>query len=395
MKKSIHFKKEYTLIFLWVLFALYGIGCLFLYYMQSIQPLDYNNRYFQSDLPYHLSMVLDDNWFYSFTAYFYLFFNFLTPQNTILTAVFLTAVTLLTVVFTEKLLRLLLASPKMTPLTFGGALVLNFVMPFFWEMAGMYRYVSYQSGNLWHNSTYQCMKLGAVISLLLYLKIEKNYAEKIFRKDWILFAAVLIITTGIKPSFLTVFAPAMALKLLWDLFHKVPFRQIFFFGCSVLPACAVMLWQNSVLFGSDTGQGFSLQPWYTFSLHADRPKLAVLCSIAFPLVVLLCSVKELWKDKNYFFGWLMTGIGFLEALLLAESGSRSRDGNFLWGYCFAIFFIFIISFVKWLQLFRKAKNQLLYKVLFLLSGIVLFYQTYCGVYFFLRLLDGETYFMLK
>lgn len=395
MKKSVHLKKDYALILLWLLFALYGIACLFLYYMQSIQPLDYDNRYFQSDLPYHLSMVLEDNWYYSFTAYFYLLFDYLTPQNTILTSVFLTAVTLLTVVFTEKLLRLLLESPQMSPLTFGGALLLNFVMPFFWEMAGMYRYVSYQSGNLWHNSTYQCMKLCAVLSLLLYWKIEKNYARKISRKDWLFFAAALVLTTAVKPSFLTVFAPAMALKLLWDLFHKVPFRQIFLFGCSVLPACAVVLWQNSVLFGSDTGQGFSLQPWYTFSLHADRPKLAVLCSIAFPLVILLFSVRELWKDKNYFFGWLMTGIGFLEALLLAESGSRSRDGNFLWGYCFSIFFLFIMSFIKWLQLYRKSKTQHFYKIPFLLSGMVLFYQTYCGIYFFLRLLDGETYFMLK
>lgn len=394
MKKLNHISKKCALPLLWILFALYGVSCLYLYYMQSIQPLDYNNRYFQSDLPYHLSMILEDNWYYSFTAYAYQFFNLLTPGSTVLTVIFLTIVTLATVLLTEKLLRVLLGNGKLSPASLGGALALNMVMPFFLEAAGIYRYVSYQSGNLWHNSTYLCMKLGAIASMLLYLKIEENYAKKISLKNWLCFAITLIITTGIKPSFLTVFAPAMALKLLWDLFHKVPFKQIFLFGCAVLPACGVVLWQNAVLFGEETGQGFVFNPWYTFSLHADKPKLAVLCSIAFPLVILLFSVTELLKDRKFFFTWLMTGIGFLEALLLAESGSRSRDGNFLWGYCFAIFYVFVVSFPKWLALWKKPGHKWLYKAMFLIAGIVFLYQLYCGIYFFLRLLGGETYFMV-
>ncbi len=394
MEKVQNFYKKTAMPLLWGLLIIYGIGCLYLYYMQSLQPLDYNNRYFQSDLPYHLSMILEDGWYYSFTAYAYRFFDFLTPGNTVLSALFLAAVALFTVLLTERLMRLFLDKKKSCPLTLGGALILNMVMPFFWELAGIYRYVSYQSGNLWHNSTYLCMKLGGVLCLLLYFKIEKHYAEKIALKDWVFFALALIITTGIKPSFLTVFAPAMALKLLWDLFHKVSFKQIFLFGCAVLPACVVVLWQNAVLFGDSTEQGFAFNPWYTFSLHADRPKLAVLCSIAFPLVVLVFSLKELLTDKKYFFAWLVTGIGFLEALLLAETGSRSRDGNFLWGYCFAIFYIFLVSFGKWLKLWQKEKHSRLYRVLFLIAGAVLLYQLYCGIYFFLRLLSGETYFMV-
>lgn len=387
--------RKYAVPLFWVLVALYGVACFYLYYMQSIQPLDYDNRVFQSDLPYHISMIINDGWYYSFTAYAYQLLYFLAGKSTVLIAAFLAMVTVWCVILTEKLLRVLLGKERRTALTLGGALILNMVMPFFWEMAGRYRYVSYQSGNLWHNSTYLCMKVGAIIALLCYFKIEENYAEKIQWKQWLAFAAALVVTTGIKPSFLTVFAPAMALKLLWDLFHKVPFKQIFLFGCAVLPACAVVLWQNMVLFGEDTGQGFALNPWFTFSLHADRPKLAVLCSIAFPLVVLLFSIKELWKDKKYFFAWMITGIGFLEALLLAETGSRANDGNFLWGYCFAIFYIFVISFVKWLELWKKQEHPWLYKIMFAIAGVMLLYQTYCGLYFFIRLLNGETYFMLR
>ncbi len=387
--------KKWSVPVLWGMTLLYGIACLYLYYQQSVQPLDYNNRVFQSDLPYHISMIIDDGWYYSFTAYAYQVLYFLAGKSTCLIAAFLAVVSVWTVLLTEKLLRMLLEKEKRDGLTVGGALLLNMMMPFFFEWAGKYRYVSYQSGNLWHNSTYLCMRLFAIASLLVYMQIEKNYREKITWKQWVLFAMLLVLTTGIKPSFLTVFAPAMALKLLWDLFHKVSFKQIFIFGCSVLPACGVVLWQNIVLFGEDTGQGFALNPWFTFSLHADRPKAAVLCSIAFPLTVAAFSLKELIKDKKYFFAWLVTGIGFLEALLLAETGSRANDGNFLWGYCFAIFYIFVVSFVKWLEIWKREKCVWLSRAMFAVAGVVLFYQLYCGVYFFLRLLGGETYFMLK
>lgn len=387
--------KKWCLPVLWGMIILYGIACLYLYYQQSVQPLDYNNRIFQSDLPYHISMIVDDGWYYSFTAYAYQVLYFLAGNSTCLIAAFLAVVSVWTVILTEKLLRMLMAKEARDGLTLGGALLLNMVMPFFLEWAGRYRYVSYQSGNLWHNSTYLCMRLFAIASLLVYMQIEKDYREKIAWKQWALFAVLLVLTTGIKPSFLTVFAPAMALKLLWDLLHKVSFKQVFIFGCSVLPSCGVVLWQNMVLFGEETGQGFAFQPWFTFSLHADRPKAAVLCSIAFPLIVLVFSLKELIKDKKYFFAWLMTGIGFLEALLLAETGSRANDGNFLWGYCFAIFYIFVVSFVKWLEIRKRKKYVWLSRIMFAVAGVVLFYQLYCGIYFFLRLLGGETYFMLK
>ncbi len=393
MKNFEREKRGIGVILLWGLILVYGVSCFYLYYMQSIQPLDYNNRVFQSDLPYHISMIVDDGWYYSFTAYVYQLLYHMEGGGTVLICLFLALVTVGSVWATNRLLVTLLAKQRTDVQTLGGALLLNMVMPFFWKVAGQYRYVSYQSGNIWHNSTYLCMRLLAILAILCYYSIEKEYREKIRWKSWTEFAVILVVTTGVKPSFLTVFAPAMALKLLWDLLHGVSFKQVFLFGCSVLPACGVVLWQNMVLFGEDTGQGFAWNPWFTFSLHADRPKLAVLCSIAFPLVVLVFSLKELLTDKTYFFAWLMTGIGFMEALLLAETGSRANDGNFLWGYSFAIFYVFVLSFVKWLALWNREQATKTARVLFVLAGVVLWYQTYCGVYFFRCLLEGKTYFM--
>ena len=156
--------EKYAVPLLWVLLALYGVSCLYLYYMQSVQPLDYNNRYYQSDLPYHISMIIDDGWYYSFTAYAYQVLYVLAGKSTLLIAAFLAMVTVWGVLLTEKLLRVLLERVKLDSLTLGGALLLNMVMPFFLKWAGQYRYVSYQAGNLWHNSTYLCMKQHCYIT---------------------------------------------------------------------------------------------------------------------------------------------------------------------------------------------------------------------------------------
>lgn len=406
--------RKWALLLLWGAIIVYGALCVYLYYMQSVQPLDDNNRYFQSDLPYHISMIIEDGWYYSFTAYIY---QCLYPLGgTLPIAVFLSVVTVLCIVLSEQLLRLLLRREKGDILTLAAAFGLNFAMPFYWTFAGEYRYVSYQSGNLWHNSTYQCMKLAALAAMICYLKTEENYRQGITPGQWFSLSGLLFLCTGIKPSFLTVFAPVLAVKLPADLFRGVPFRRAFLLGSTVLPACAVMFWQQKVLFGADTGQGIEFKPWYTFALHANKTKLAVLCSIAFPLAVLLfsacellrdklhqarlfhaaiVSARELLRDRRCRFAWGMAGTGFLEALCLAETGSRSRDGNFLWGYCFTIFLIMLFSFEKWLLLREKREKSIFCKTAFAVSGCVLAYQLFCGIFFFARLLQGETYFMAR
>lgn len=377
--------------------AAYGVACFYLHYMQSIQPAEYENRYFQSDLPYHISMIIEDGWYYSFTAYVYQILYVLGGNSGVLIAVFLTGMSVGTVLLTKKFLALEDGAKEKELSLTVQALMCNLVMAFFLPLAGKYRYVSYQNGNLWHNSTYLVMRLIGMATLLYYFRLEKTYGERISTKNWFILTALLAVGTGVKPSFLTVFAPALALKLLWDLFHRVRFRQIFLLGCTVLPSLGVMLWQNAVLFGQDTGNGFHFAPWYTFSLHADRPKAAVLCSLAFPLVVALFSLKKIFSDKQYFFAWMMAGIGFFEALLLAETGSRSRDGNFLWGYLFALFFLYVYSFRVFKEMLLTRREEKDTKVVswipVALCGLVFLYQLYCGVYFFLRLLGGETYFM--
>lgn len=395
MEKSKKSGERYLRIFFHIVTVAYGILCFYLYYMQSVQPLDPDNHYFESDLPYHISMIVQDGWGYSLTACIYKILYAVCGNTTVGIAVFLALISVFTVYATDWLFSLFLKREHGTWYTLLTGLLANLIMPFFWKYAGSYRYVSYQSGNIWHNSTYQCMKLVALITVLYYWKVQEHYGERgLSFREWIILSLLLATGTGVKPSFLTVFAPVMAIFLLADLCKKVPFKYVFQFGSTVFPSLAVLLWQKAVLFGTDTGNGIGIRPWYSFSLHADRPKLAVLCSLAFPLLVLLFSLKDLWKDRKYLFFWIMTGIGFLEALLLVEVGERSRAGNFLWGYSFAIFLISLYSIAQFLKLLKQSRENRWYLIPVLLSAGVLSYQIVCGLIFFTRLLQGETYWML-
>lgn len=384
--------------------GLYGLACLWLYYQQSITILPENKGLvaYQSDLPLHISMIVEDGWNYSFTAYAYKALYSLCAGNTIGIALLLAVCSTATVYVTAQAIRMLFYSQKNIESSYKEepcgwftlllALSLNLVMPIFLEFAGPYRYISYQSPNIWHNSTYVCMKLFALMTFLYYLKLERKYRNGVSIKEWMVFSLLNILTAGIKPSFLLAFSPIMGLFLLVDLFHKVSFKRILIFGSALLPSGAVILWQNAVLFGDDTGNAMSFNPWYTFSLHANIPKAAALLSIGFCGVVILTYCKDLKWDRQFLFIILMAMLGFLEALCLVESGARSVDGNFLWGYSFCLFILFIVTAVK---AFTGPCSTVKDKVLKIVLLLLYSWHLYCGIEFYIRLVCGESFWMMR
>lgn len=400
-KKTDAFSKLHTLvIFLaWLLCIIFTFAAGYLYYFQSIQQIpliEAGSHYFESDLPYHIWMVVVDNWFYSVTGLFYKVF-FMLPFSEIIVAIFLALLTGATVLVTYKMLQEQLKREISKGALLLLSLALNFVMAAHMDFAHTQWYIGYESGNLWHNSTYIVMRFFGLITLFFYFRIEKTYREKASIKEMLLFTLFLSLTTATKPSFAFVMLPVMAFFLLLDLIHKVPFKKVFVFALTVLPSLIIIVLQNTILFGDNTGNKIAFDPWYTLSLHAAHPKVTLVLSIAFPLFVVFFSIKELWTNKRYVFAWIMWGIGFLQILLLTETGERARDGNFLWGYAFCIFLVFIESSIVFVrQLCRKMKNgklAWLHRIYLVLGSILFVYQLVCGVRFFLWMLQGITYWI--
>lgn len=390
MKDKLVDKRKASRIAVHVFAAVYGIACLWLFYHQSVADLSVEGEIpYQSDLPLHISMIIEDGWYYSFTAYAYKLLHVLFGGGTFGIALLLAAVSAATVYVMEAFVCYFGKYSEKSWFTLALSLSLNLVMPVYVRAVGEYRYVSYQSGNIWHNSTYICMRLAALAALLYYLKLEKKYRQGISWKEWCAFALLNIVCTGIKPSFLLAFSPVMGLFLLADLFRRVPLKRILVFGSALLPSGLVLFWQNAVLFGEDTGNGIAFRPWYIFSRHAAITKLAVVCSVLFCVLVVLFTLKQIPKEKDYRFLVLMTIVGFLEALCLVENGSRAVDGNFLWGYSFCLFVLFAVCAVKWLQ-FGKTRLQLVLKAGL---GLIYAWHLYCGLYFFVKLVAGASYWM--
>lgn len=389
-----------------MLTALYGAACLWLFYRQSIADLTVAGEIpYQSDLPLHISMIVEDGWYYSFTAYAYKLLYVLCGGSTLGIALFLAAVCVGTVYAAEALVCRLGEYREKSWFTLLLALSLNFVMPIYIRAVGEFRYVSYQSGNIWHNSTYLCMRLAALLAFLCYFRLEERYREGLTWKEWCIFAMLNVLCTGIKPSFLLAFSPVMGIFLLADLFRRVPLRRVLVFGSALLPSGLVLIWQNAVLFGEETGNGITFKPWYFFSLHAAVPKLAAVCSALFCILTVLATMRQLRRDKRYLFITGMSVLGFLEALCLAEEGSRAVDGNFLWGYSFCLFVLFGVCAVKWLQPEGAGRQRnieqkdvgpggkKLRRGLQLGLGLVYGWHLFCGLYYFVRLVGGTSFWM--
>jgi hypothetical protein len=374
--------------------SVYGALSIYLFFNQTLYPA---TGLFESDLPFHISMAVDDHWYYSFTAYVYVFLSRFSLAE-LWIGCFLGAVSVFTVFATARLLERLAERYNMVlpnAVSLGLGLTLNLVMAFYIPIVNSRHYIGYQSANLFHNSTYHCMKLFAILSLLVLLDLVQVYEQKSEWRLYVQFTLLLFITTGIKPSFLMAFAPVLAGWLLLELIRKKKFLPVFALGCTVLPSLGVVLWQSLVLFGGETGNGYEIRPFYVLSQRSDHAKVAVICSVAFLLEMILYHIRDFYKDKLYLASLWVFLVGFLEVFLFAETGSRSLDGNFLWGYYISMFVLLVASAARLLQDFRevsKLPNKKARACWLCLCTLTLLYQAICGLWYFELQLTGVGYF---
>ena len=95
------------------------------------------------------------------------------------------------------------------------------------------------------------------------------------------------------------------------------------------------------------------------------------------------------KNRKYSFIGIFNVIALSEYLFLTETGSRALDGNFDWGYSFALMLAFISSIgILWNLPKPKDKKDWVYRII---CYILLLLHVLSGVVYFIRLLMGYTY----
>ena len=162
-------------------------------------------------------------------------------------------------------------------------------------------------------------------------RCERLGPERAFtRWQWLGMAALLVCCALAKPVFLQAFVPAAALYFLLK-WIRYPQRTRYFVTllAAVLPSVLVMVLQLAFYFfhPSDT-------TGMTLSLTMDKLLSSLISLVlmeAFPLFVLLTD-REARRGGMLLELTVWTNTtGFLERMLLSETGRRAADGNFAWG----------------------------------------------------------------
>ena len=366
-------------------------ACIYMYFMFMGWT---EGAVYESDLPAHISLAVDNRLIYSLISIIIIALDRI--HLMVLLPLILGAFAGMSVYFTYRLIV------EVTDHRIGiytaeiMALFLNLFMPCYIRGLSSGRYMGMHTASIWHNSTYLMMKWMGLWTLLIYFNIEKDFSKKLTKKSYALFTVALTLTTAAKPNFILAVAPVMLVFLIIDLVKKsAPAGKLLLFATSVIPSFLIMFLQNRALYDVNNGSNhIVIAPGRAMGVHASNILAVSVLSILFPLMVLLWHGKELFKNRVLLFAWMSAGVGFLQYFLFSEFGARDMDANFSWGYAFTIILIFGISLILWIDDMKKFREAgIVSKGYLSLCGIVLLYHTYCGVLFFERIVRGVSYMM--
>ncbi|MBQ8230343.1 MAG: hypothetical protein IJZ34_00225 [Lachnospiraceae bacterium] len=254
-------------------------------------------------------------------------------------------------------------------------------------------YVGVFTPNPFHNATYNATRPFAIVAYFLFGKILTEYEDKMNRKDQLLFALFLFLTTITKPSFTFVLVPTAGLIMVYRII-KTKFRNFVpsvKLGLCFVPTFAALIYQFFGVFApsadGESGIGFGIAT--AWKLHCDNIPLAIGLALGFPIFTLMVNYKQLKQDKWYRFSWQMLVISLAEVLFMYEKGFRLPDMNFSWGYMHGIFFVFVSSLIVLIRRTWKKEGRLwLTAAQWLAYG----WHLACGIYYFMGIFAGGLYY---
>lgn len=254
----------------------------------------------------------------------------------------------------------------------------------------------------WHSPTQQMTTLfGVLATMFLFLMLDE-YEEKVSAKWWIGSAVCFFLCAYSKPSYIIDIVPAVVVVFLIDLFRrnsltlKKKFGRLFVIGLSLVPSGIYMLVLNYIIYQRADRRGDG-------DIIVDSAKMegmsqiaiAVVCCIAFPLVVMIFNLGKLIKDKRYQIVVLSAVVGMLQWGLLTESGRRANHGNFSWGTTIGGYMLYITSMAIVVENMKDKEflwgKKWLRVIYYLMLAGSLGLSLATQVYYFVTLYNGAGY----
>ena len=210
-------------------------------------------------------------------------------------------------------------------------------------------YLGRFSAVVWHNST---MIACAPLVLLAADAARRSFESLEFRRV-AEFGTVLAVSALMKPNYAMAALPVLLPVLLWRA-HRGNVRGAGELSAMALviagPTSVVLLLQVVLVRRAPflVPIRFTLEPFAVWRYYAASPALALLQSLAFPLVatimVLLIKPRgQAWLGIS----WAVTGVGIAQLALLGErnrlTGLPIFAGNWFWGPHLAVLVLFLAS----------------------------------------------------
>jgi hypothetical protein len=318
-----------------------------------------------SDILIHAQIAKDEwraGWFYSYTLWSPLLFVASMGGHLISLRIASIALLSLAVVLKVLIARRLAekwgASPVRAVALAGAVLVATPILALHHPVLHAPQYSSTMFGAIylgrfsavvWHNST---MIACAPLVLLAADAARRAYESPELRR-LTFFGAMLALSALMKPNYAMAALPVLLPVLLWRVHrtHAPSVGELAKSGMAIAgPTVAVLLIQRVLVRDASylPPLTFTVDPFAVWRYYAQSPALALLQSLAFPLVATVAAFLLQPRTHAWLtISWAVTGVGICELILLGErnrvTGLPVLAGNWFWGPHLAVLVLFLAS----------------------------------------------------
>src|SRR3989344_7011774 len=252
-------------------------------------------------------------------------------------------------------------------------------------------YLGQGSPSIWHNPTTIVVEPFAVIgfALTVYLLSQSWTIRKTSLIS--LAACTLLISTFIKPNFVLVFIPSLAIfSVARSLWHR-RWNDVFTAFVIAIPSVVLLIFQCIRLTASG---GFAIDFLTVWRLFTPNVFVSLLLALAFPLAYAAFHWRDILRSDALFLSWMCVLVGIMQFGLLREVGERWSQANWGWGYCIALQLLFLYTVADFFGGISKGESSGKTWRLKWKEGITMLFLALHGmggVFYFARFLAGGTY----
>lgn len=242
-------------------------------------------------------------------------------------------------------------------------------------------YLGQSSPTIWHNPTNLAVKPVALLIFLCFVKLYQE-RENIKSRYFVLTSALLLFSCFIKPSFIQGFLPGVVLFLIIEMITDKGKTFVFSLKTALMfvPAGLYFIIQYLLMFDGSSSRRIGIQPFAVMRLDSPNPVISVFMGIAFPLfVVLALGIRKVFADKALWLSLMVYIVSLLEFVLFIEE-TEAASGNFEWAMQLAMFFLFIMTAVRFYQ------NDWKKKWVWFAGNLLLLYHIFSGIWYYIWLL---------